>query len=180
MTMRVFRLLPLLFILAACSGNEPAPEPVAPPSTTEPEGITMAPDPALPVTPDSGMVQLHSLTGSGLKFNGIYDSPTSGNIHYFMRFFERGNVALVAGRQEANDPHNLTELLTEDVKSGPNNIHNVPVTRRGDSLYFSTMATRGAIIYSGVVVGDSLHFLKHSKVTGKKAVVSYGFVPDAR
>ena len=180
MTMRTFRLLPLLFILSACSGNERAPAPVTPPSATEPEAVPMAQDTAVAPTADTGTVQLHSLVGSGLKFHGVYDSPTSGNLHYFMRFFERGNVALVAGRQEPNDPHNLASLLTEDVKSGTNNVHNVPVTVRGDSLYFATMATRGAITYAGVVEGDSLHFLKHSKVTGKKAVVSYVFVPDSQ
>jgi len=117
------------------------------------------------------------LEGTGLKFHGVYDAP-SGNLHYYMRFFERGNVALVAGQQKPDDPVDLRSFLTQDAKSGTNNVHNVPVTRRNDSLFFTTMATRGAISYAGVVNGDSLRFLKRSEVTGKQAVVVYGFVPD--
>ena len=174
MNMRNSLLLLAIFTFAACSNEETAPD-----QSTLTTPVTAPSEPAdVPAKPDSGGVQLHSLEGSGLKFHGVYDSPTSGNVHYFMRFFERGNVALVAGRQEPNDPTDLRSLLTENVQSGKNNIHNVPVTRRGDSLFFSTMAIRGAINYAGVLDGDSLRFLKHSKATGKKAVVSYGFLPD--
>ena len=45
-------------------------------------------------------------------------------------------------------------------------------------LFFTTMATRGAITYAGAVEGDSVRFLKESKITGKKARIAYGFIPD--
>ena len=175
-------LTPLLLAtitFAACSG-EPTPEqqPTRP-SLSQPSQVEVPTDTdAATVAPDSGMVTLHSLTGSGLKFHGVYDAPTPGNVHYFIRFFERGNAALVAGRQEPSDPVDLRSLLIPNAQSGSNNVHNVPVTRRGDSLFFSTMANRGAITYSGVVDGDSLRFLKQSKATGKSGMVVYGFVPD--
>lgn len=182
MTMRNSFLICFLasFAFAACTENDRAPEQTAPPvgDLDRPTGDQALPTGANDIpTPDTGIVHLHSLVGSGLKFQGVYDAP-SGNVHYFMRFFPRGNVAMVAGRQEPDDPKDLRTMLTENVQSGKNNIHNVPVTQRGDSLFFTTMANRGAIIYSGVVDGDSLRFLKHSKATGKKGVVSYVFVPD--
>lgn len=179
MTMKIFHWAPLIALLAACSGGDqghgtPAPEApvqVAPmPSTPLPQ----APNPA----EDSNHVVLRSLAGSGLKFTGVYDSHADGDLHYYMRFFERGNVALVAGRQKPGDAVDLRSYLTEDAKSGQNNLHNVPVEWRGDSIFFSTMALRGAITYAGTVHGDTLRFLKHSKVTGKKAVVDYVFIPD--
>lgn len=176
-------LLPFLTAgMVACSnGNqntaqtEVQPAAPAPTAAAAPEKITSA----VPVTaPAANRLVLHSLTGSGLKFNGVYDSNTNGDIHYFIRFFERGSAVLVAGRQRPDDELDLRTLLKIDAKSGENNIHNVPVEQRGDSLFFTTMAIRGAIIYSGIVAGDSLRFLKHSKATGKRAVVNYGFIPD--
>lgn len=176
MTMRNPFLLFLLasFAFAACTGDDATVTEQPAPPVEEPAPPVQTDDVAVP---DTGVVHLHSLAGSGLKFHGVYDMP-SGNVHYFMRFFERGNVALVAGRQEPDDPNDLRTLLTENVQSGKDNIHNVPVTRRGDSLYFSTMANRGAITYAGFVDGDTLRFVKYSKATGKKGVVNYGYVPD--
>ena len=178
MTMRNPFLLFVLasFTFAACTGDDATvTEQPAQPVEVETPAAPIVSDSIAP--PDTGSVHLHSLAGSGLKFQGVYDMP-SGNVHYFMRFFERGNVALVAGRQEPDDPTDLRSLLTENVQSGKNNIHNVPVTRTGDSLFFSTMANRGAITYSGVVDGDTLRFVKYSKATGKKGVANYGYVPD--
>lgn len=176
MTMRNPFLLFLLtsFAFVACTGDAPTAEQPAPPAEEQLPPPAEANNSAIP---DTSIVHLHSLTGTGLKFNGVYDAP-SGNVHYFMRYFERGNVALVAGRQEPNDPNDLRALLTENVQSGTNNIHNAPVTQRGDSLFFTTMANRGAILYSGVVDGDTLRFIKYSKATGKKGKVDYYFVPD--
>lgn len=167
--MRIFLPYVAMLLLVACSHEAPptsAPVPEAPPAPAE-----VAPAEA------ADYVELHSLTGSGLKFNGVYHSA-EGPIQYFMRFFERGNVVLVAGQQKPDDPVDLKSLLTEDAKSGRNSVHNTPVTQRNDSLFFTTMATRGAIIYAGVVEGDSVRFLKHSRATGKQAIVSYRFLPD--
>lgn len=167
--MRIFLPSIAMLFLVACSHEAPpasAPVPEAPPAPVE-----VAP------AEDADYVVLHSLTGSGLKFDGVYHT-TEGPIHYFMRFFERGNVVLVAGQQKPDDPVDLKTLLTEDAKSGRNNVHNTPVTQRNDSLFFTTMATRGAITYAGVVEGDSVRFHKHSKATGKQGIVSYRFLPD--
>ncbi len=123
------------------------------------------------------LVHLRSLSGSGLRFNGVYDH-TEGNIHYYMRFFERGNVVLVAGRSPSAGSPDLRSFLTQDAQGGTSNLHNVPVERRGDSLFFTTMAPRGAITYAGAVHGDSVRFLKHSRVTGKQAELAYHFIPD--
>lgn len=179
MNMRIPPILIAALALASCSQPEstPLPAPSQEQPTAQPEAAVQVPDTAQPAVAN-GQVVLRSLGGSGLKFNGVYDSHGAGDIHYIMRFFERGNVALVAGRQRTGDRVDLRDLLKQDAKSGKDNLHNVPVERRGDSLFFTTMATRGEILYSGVVAGDSIRFLKHSRVTGKKAVVSYGFVPD--
>ncbi|MBZ0205193.1 MAG: hypothetical protein K8H89_02630 [Flavobacteriales bacterium] len=169
--MRVFFPLIALLTWTACSNDAPATTPL-PADVQEPQAPV-----ARPPRVASPTIDLYSLEGTGLKFHGVYDAP-SGNLHYYMRFFERGNVALVAGQQEPNDPVDLKSYLTQDAKSGTNSVHNVPVTRRNDSLFFTTMATRGAIHYAGVVDGDSLRFNKRSDVTGKQAVVVYGFIPD--
>ncbi|MCB0773590.1 MAG: hypothetical protein KDB93_09460 [Flavobacteriales bacterium] len=162
-----------LIALAACTGNNPdgTPAPVG-------QADTLA-QPAPPPAPAAaeGMVQLHSLAGSGLKFNGTY-GHRAGGIQYYMRFHERGNVVLIAGRQEPGDTVDLRSFLGQNAKSGENNVHNAPVTWRNDSLFFTTMATRGAITYAGAVEGDSVRFLKESKITGKKARIAYGFIPD--
>lgn len=147
------------------------------PTPTETAPATQAERDTSPAPGASDVVNLHTLKAASLKFNGVYES-TTGDIHYYMRFFERGNVALIAGKEQADDPMALRNFLTQDVKSGLNNVHNVPVTLRNDSLFFTTMATRGEITYAGVADGDTLRFLKHSKVTAKKAVVSYHFIPD--
>lgn len=169
-------LLPLaaLLVWAAC-GNPGTPE--ATPTAIEPAPAAQPESDTSTMPAASNMVNLHSLEGSSLKFNGVYES-TMGDLHYYMRFFERGNVALIAGREQPEDSISLRSFLTQDVKSGLNNVHNVPVTLRNDSLFFTTMASRGEITYAGVADGDTLRFLKHSKVTAKKAVVSYHFIPD--
>lgn len=131
---------------------------------------------SVPATPEEGMVHLHSLENSGLRFDGVY-THISGGIYYYMRFFPRGNVVLIAGRKEDNGQLDLRSLLREDAQSGVNNLHNVPVVQRNDSLFFTTMAPRGAITYAGVAEGDTVRFLKHSRVTHKQAVLAYGFEP---
>lgn len=166
--------LPIL-ASAACGTGSTSPqeraavEPAAP--VVQPAEAAQTPPPA------EGMVNLHTLAGTGLKFNGVYDN-VRGDIHYYMRFFERGNVVLIAGWQKPGDPVDLRSFLRQDAQSGENNLHNTPVEQRNDSLFFTTMAPRGAITYAGVVDGDTLRFLKHSMVTRKRSVVNYHFIPD--
>lgn len=160
--------VPVLFVLllAACTGSAgndvPVPVPENEPSAA---GDTIA------------GIKLVPLSHTGLRFNGVYHTSV-GSIQYYMRFFERGNVALVVGPETANDTIRIASYLTENVQSGWNNVHNVPVTLRNDSLLFRTMALNGAITYAGVVDGDSVRFLKASEVNGKRAIVAYGFEPD--
>lgn len=169
--------LPLfLLLLAACSSEDRNATPAEPVNVPATEQATPPAAEVVDTAAAPGMVHLYSLAGSGLRFDGVY-GHSDGAIHYYMRFFERGNVALIAGQQKPGDPVDLRSHLRQDVKSGENNVHNVPVTVRNDSLFFSTMAPRGAITYAGVVQGDTVRFLKHSKITGKQALISYGFQP---
>lgn len=175
MTMRPTILIPILLLGVAC-GQQPATHGPAPETDTTP-AVPQAPAAATDISPSApGLIELHALKGSNLRFDGVYGHAV-GNIHYFMRFFERGNVALIAGRQEPTDPVDLRGFLTQDAQSGVNQVHNVPVTARNDSLFFTTMALRGAITYAGVAMGDSVRFLKHSKITGRKEVITYRFQP---
>lgn len=159
--MRTFpSLLAITALAAACSSDAPSPAP--PP----------------PIASDTAStVRLTPLTGSDLRYDGVYHTST-GDIQYYMRFFERGNVALVTGPETPKDSVHIADFLTESVQSGWNNVHNVPVERRNDSLFFQTMAVNGAITYAGVVAGDSVRFLKVSHINGKRAVVTYAFEPD--
>lgn len=162
--MRTFlHLLLATALLTACTGApEPAPAP---------------PAPAPAAADTAGTVRLTPLSGSGLRFDGVYHTNSS-NLHYYMRFFERGNVALVAGHQSPTDTIHLAALLSENVQSGWNNVHNVPVTLRNDSILFQTMSVNGAITYAGKLDGDTVRFLKASRINGKRAIVAYGFEPD--
>ncbi len=156
--------------LFSCKPASPGEQTVKTPTASLPEAI-------MPDT--SSAVHMVPLTGSGLKYDGVYHYKT-GDINYYMRFFERGNVALVVGNESDTARRSIREYLTENVQSGWNNVHNTLVERRNDSLLFRTMAFKGAITYAGAVyaAGDSVRFLKASEVNGKKAIVEYGFVPD--
>lgn len=146
--MRPSILIPILLLGVAC-GQQPATHGPAQQTDTTP-AVPQAPAAAATgnAPPAPGLIELHTLRGSNLRFDGVYGHAV-GNIQYFMRFFGRGNVALIAGRQEPTDPVDLRGFLTQDARSGVNQVHNVPVTSRNDSLFFTTMALRGAITYAG-------------------------------
>ncbi len=56
------------------------------------------------------------------------------------------------------------------MQSGWNSVHNVPVTLRNDSIVRSRpMAMNGAIVYTGKVDGDTIRFIKDSRINGKRA-----------
>lgn len=124
-------------------------------------------------------IELVPLTGSGVRFDGVYHYA-DGNLRYYMRFFERGNAAFVGGTEKYTGQ--LAEMLTIDVQSGWNQVHNCPVVQRNDSLFIRSMGLRGAINYFGEVraAGDSVRFLKASQITGTRIIGAYGFLTDAR
>ncbi len=145
---------------------------------TGPADRVAPPVPPPPVNIDTSKVMvLMPLTGSGVRFNGVYHYA-DGKLHYYMRFFERGNAAFVGGMDEF--PGQLGELLTENVQSGWNNVHNCPVVQRNDSLFIRSVGFKGVINYLGEVraEGDSVRFLKASEITGTRIIAPYGFVPD--
>lgn len=179
MNRKPVHLVALVATLAACGSPQTGPSAQQEGNSTA-AGETRAAttDTISPLDP-AGVIELQPLHGSRLRFDGVYDNAASRDLHYFMRFFERGNVALVAGVQKPGDPQMLQDLLTLNAQSGTNNVHNVPVTLRGDSIFFSTMASKGAITYAGTFVGsDTLRFLKASAVNGKQAIVDYAFRPE--
>ncbi|MGV9012468.1 MAG: hypothetical protein ACOH13_07735 [Flavobacteriales bacterium] len=176
MSRNAFPFFAALALLSACGSpatENPAPQAAPTNGANDTLGTGVHTD-------TTSVIQLQPLRDSRLRFDGVYDQEASGNLHYYMRFFERGNVALVAGVQKPDDPGSLQDLLTPNAQSGANNVHNVPVTLRGDSILFSTMTAKGAITYAGIFLGgDTLRFLKASDVTGKKAVLDYAFRPDS-
>ncbi len=117
------------------------------------------------------------LTGTGVRFNGVYHYA-DGNLQYYMRFFERGNAAFVGGTEKYAGQ--LAELLTENVQSGWNHVHNCPVVQRNDSLFIRSVGFKGVINYLGEVRadGDSVRFLKASEITGTRINAPYSFIPD--
>ncbi len=118
------------------------------------------------------------LTGTGLKFGGAYRCSV-GDLHYYMRFFERGSAAFVGGTEKYDGQ--LASMLTIDVKSGWNQVHNCPVTQRNDSLFIRSVGMKGVITYAGDVraQGDSVRFLRHSEINGSNQIMRYVFVPDS-
>lgn len=126
------------------------------------------------------MVVLKPITLQGLRFDGVY-MMVDGKLHYYLRFFERGNVALVGGPE--NEDHfdstpSIRTYLTENVQSGWNNVHNTPVEQRNDSLFFRTMTMKGAITYACALRSDTLRVLKASQVNGHRALLDYHFAAD--
>lgn len=163
-------LLPLLItLLAAACVDGGAGRSDAPAADTS--------APAAPVD-TANMVRLVPLTGSGLRYNGVYHYA-DGNIHYYMRFFERGSAVFVGGMEK--EPGNLAALLTINAPSGWNQVHNCPVVQRNDSLFIRSVGIKGVINYLGEVRadGDSVRFLKASEITGTRIIAPYKFIPDA-
>ena len=126
----------------------------------------------------SEVVHLVPLTGTGIKFDGAYRCSV-GDLRYYMRFFERGSAAFVGGTEKVDGQ--LAGLLTIDVKSGWNQVHNCPVERRNDSLFIRSVGLKGVITYAGDVRanGDSVRFLRHSEINGSNQIMRYVFVPDS-
>jgi len=126
----------------------------------------------------SDEVQLITLTGTGIKFDGAYRCIV-GDLKYYMRFFERGSAAFVGGTEKY--PGQLASLLTIDVKSGWNQVHNCPVQQRNDSLFIRSVGLKGVINYLGDVRanGDSVRFLRVSQINGSRQIMGYAFVPDS-
>ncbi len=162
--------LPLHFfvlpLLVACGGHSATSVP-----TTETKDTLVA-------VPDTNTaMKLMPLTGSGVRFDGVY-FYADHNLHYYMRFFERGSAAFVGGTE--NKQGELATMLTVDVPSGWNQVHNCPVVQHNDSLFIHSVGIKGAINYLGDVRanGDSVRFLKASEITGTRVIAAYSFVPD--
>jgi hypothetical protein len=159
--------------LIACNGTGPTGEKVTNASTD-----TLVTDTsAAPAIDTSNTITLVPLTGSGVRFDGVYHYA-DGKLQYYMRFFERGSAAFVGGME--NKPGELATLLTIDVPSGWNQVHNCPVVQRNDSLFIRSVGIRGVINYLGEVRanGDSVRFIKASEITGTRFLAPYGFIPD--
>lgn len=144
------------------------------------DGHTPVPAPPAPAAPidTNTTVALTPLDIDGLRYDGVY-LWVDGSLHYYMRFFQRGTVALVAGPDPKNDTiPSIRTYLTEDVQSGWNSVHNTTVVQRNDSLFFRTMASKGAITYACVLQRDTLVALKESQVNGRRAILRYHFEAD--
>jgi hypothetical protein len=119
------------------------------------------------------------LEGSWIRFDGVYKSQMD-KITYYLRFYPEGNVTAVGGNEEgATVP--LKTVMRQDSPPGVDNIHNTLVDLKGDSIFFTTKFFKGEIAYSGARVdGDSetLRFLKHSLINGRKAILDYTFEAD--
>ena len=126
----------------------------------------------------AGDLQLQPLTGTGLKFDGAYRC-TIGDLQYYMRFFERGSAAFVGGTEKY--PGQLASMLTIDVKSGWNQVHNCPVEQRNDSLFIRSVGMKGVINYLGEVRanGDSVRLLRASEINGSRQIMRYAFMSDS-
>ena len=126
-----------------------------------------------------GDIRLVPLAGTGLKFAGAYRC-TIGELQYYMRFFERGSAAFVGGTEKYTGQ--LASMLTIDVQSGWNQVHNCPVVQRNDSLFIRSVGLKGVINYSGDVraSGDTVRFLRSSEINGSRQIMAYVFVPDSQ
>lgn len=119
------------------------------------------------------------LKGTWVRFNGVYKTVFDKKAQY-LRFYPEGNVTSVLG-SSVQDPSSLKSLMKQDIPNGENMIKNTMVTLEGDSLFFTTKGMKGLIDYRGARVdGDanSLRFLKHSLITGRKGFFEFTFEAD--
>ncbi|QQR87518.1 MAG: hypothetical protein IPJ76_04640 [Flavobacteriales bacterium] len=127
--------------------------------------------------PPADLVMGDPLTDSGLQFDGVYHA-TMDDIHYYMRFFPAGHVAMVGG-PERDDKTSLRTMLTASVLSQRNiGLYNIPVQLRGDSVYMTAHGPKGDIEYRSRISDGKLDVLKQSKANGKKANLAYVFEAD--
>ena len=166
--MRIHRLLPLLLsasLLAACNGDDPAPEGTAEGSTEQ----QAPPAPAVTLTP---------LPEATVRVDGVYRARLGG-VGYMMRFFPEGYVMHTAGM--AKDADGLKVLLVPSTPTGGNSaVHRSAVRLAGDSVLFTTHGMKGEIDYQGLRLGtDSIRFRKYSHINGRDVTVTYFFEPDA-
>lgn len=132
--------------------------------------------------PGSGDPELgpvgNRLSKMGIRFDGYYREEV-GKVVYVIRFFPEGTVVLANGTEDIADQ--LPSMLVKDAKGDPRIGHyKVPVTIQGDSLFFTTKATRGDLSYSGAVLDASrVRFLRHSHINGADHLKEYIFYPDA-
>lgn len=117
------------------------------------------------------------LTGMNIRFDGYYRTQL-GDLIYLLRFFPEGRVVTVNGTVQVEK--DLPAFLVRETKGNPSlGLHNVPVSKYGDSLVFITHPEKGEIEYRGVVVSSSMvRFLRHSHITGTKQLMEYVFYPD--
>ncbi len=171
--MRYHSIALVTLALIACNGAENTAEKDVPAITNDTTAVSAEPA----VADTNNTVTLVPLTGSGVRFDGVYHYA-DGKLQYYMRFFERGSAAFVGGME--NKPGELATLLTIDVPSGWNQVHNCPVVQRNDSLFIRSVGVRGVINYLGEVRanGDSVRFIKASEITGTRFLAAYGFIPD--
>jgi hypothetical protein len=171
----------LLLLVLVCASCVDTPVDIPPPSAADTSIVSPVETPiGTPIASDemTGEAQLTPLTGTGLKFDGAYRC-TIGDLQYYMRFFERGSAVFVGGTEKY--PGQLASLLTIDVKSGWNQVHNCPVQQRNDSLFIRSVGMKGVINYLGTVraSGDSVRFLRASEINGIRQIMGYAFVPDS-
>lgn len=116
-----------------------------------------------------------------LRFDGTYKmSDTHATVQY-MRFYPEGNVTLISGGEKSGG-FKLKDLMAQDTPNGGNaNVRNSLVKVSGDSLFFTTKFFKGEIDYKGTFMeGDkeTLSFLKHSHINGRKGRFDYTFEAD--
>lgn len=154
----VLAYIAIAYLLASCTGNGSSTDIER---SSEPDGNALG-------------SQLKDL---GIRFDGYYREEV-GKVVYLIRFFPEGNVVL------ANATHDIEEqlppLLVNDAAGDPRTgYYNVPVSIRGDSLFFTTRATRGELSYRGRVLDASrVRFLRHSHINGARHLKEYIFYPD--
>lgn len=127
--------------------------------------------------PPADLVMGDPLGDSGILFDGVYHA-TMDDIHYYMRFFPAGHVAMVGG-PERDDKTSLRTMLTASVLSQRNiGLYNIPVQLRGDSVFMTAHGPKGDIEYRSRISTGKLDVLKESKANGKKANLAYVFEED--
>lgn len=113
-----------------------------------------------------------------LRFNGHYRTD-NGEVIRLMRFFPEGNVVLINGTKDVEK--GLHQYLVKETRGNPGmGLHNVPVTVRADSLFFTVRPERGEIDFAGKVMTSTLlRFERYSHINGKRDLFEYIFYPDS-
>jgi hypothetical protein len=109
---------------------------------------------------------------ASVRCDGLYQSESSGDYMYYLRFDEEGTVWSASSTGKADQ---VWRWLGRDPSKGPSGTYFI----EGSGIKFSVRSSRGVVDYEGEIQahGESLLLHSYSRITGHRATRVFSFVP---